>query len=224
MEKAAVDLALLDADEVTRLTKLWGIDASGGFEKLCGGYSSVNYRVNASTSGGESAAPAPLLLRVAVNVEEAHARTQVAVLLHYAECGMKGPRLVPALSGEHLLHCVTSSGQKGFATVQRWLSGTTANKLVPFLGEERPLGYLGAALATVHAAPAPSAEVRARLCEVGGEEYIRRYIHLPPGLAGKKALDEFMAHMWVERGGEVEELQEEREPSSQCARKEENLT
>lgn len=128
MEKAAVDLALLDAEEVNRLTKLWGVDASGGFEKLCGGYSSVNYRVNAASDG--KAAPAPLLLRVAVNVEEAHARTQVAVLLHYAECGMKGPRLVPALSGEYLLHCVTSSGQKGFATVQRWLGGTTANKWV----------------------------------------------------------------------------------------------
>ena len=110
--------------------------------KLCGGYSSVNYRIN--QTGGDS-----MLLRVAVGLPLAAAERQSRVLCAVAQSGVPCPQIMSTLTGEYVLPCQTENNQTGFAMVHSWVEGVTANKRA----EEDEAGMmrrLGQLLAKLH--------------------------------------------------------------------------
>lgn len=179
-EKADVDLATLSPQELKRLLAAFGVGAlDGPPEKLCGGYSSVNYAVSAK--GGERRN----LLRILVGGEEA-ARRQAGVLLAAAQAGVRCPSAVATPGGECWLQCETTSGQSACAMLHSWVDGSTANKLVAD-DETGMLAKLGTILATLHTAPQPEG---LELLDVASDAYIQCFMHSPPGISWESGVAE----------------------------------
>lgn len=171
-EKVDVDLATLSPQELERLLAAFGVDAlDGPPEKLCGGYSSVNYAVVANQGKRRN------LLRILVGGADA-ARRQAGVLLAAAQAGVRCPAVVAAPGGECWLLCKTVDGQAGCAMLHSWVEGRTANKLVTD-DEAGMLAQLGRILATLHTATQPEG---LELLDVASDAYIQCFMHSAPGI------------------------------------------
>ena len=149
-EKADVDLATLAPEEIDRVVQAFGLKLDAA-HKLCGGYSSVNYRICQTIpdcsdyqTGADS-----VLLRVAVGLPLAAAERQNRVLCAVAKSGVPCPQIIATLTGQYVLPCQTESNQTAFAMVHSWVEGVTANKRA----EEDEAGMmrrLGQLLAKLH--------------------------------------------------------------------------
>ncbi|CAE8626877.1 unnamed protein product, partial [Polarella glacialis] len=182
--KADVDLATLAPEELQRLAESFGIQELDGLpQKLCGGYSSVNYAVVAQKG------KVRVLLRVALGLQEGTVERQAGVLRALGEMGVKCPDALRSPSGIYVIPCVTSGGKEGFAMLLSWIDGVTANKLA-VKDEALMLSHLGAVLAKLHSAAQPEYDLG--LTAVDSDAYMQHYMHWPPGMSWEQGVGEIV--------------------------------